>query len=130
MNNIDLESFRLPQTAAAPIASCNRKLSLCVREPKLHEKQLAPFLKGPIPLAWLQRASNFRSSSPLKVGLVLFHLAGLKKKRDGIAITVKRCQPWRLERKAVKYGLSQLEKVGLIRVTRTNGSAAKVDILC
>lgn len=36
---------------------------------------------------------------------------------------------WGLQRKAVKHGLNQLEKVGLIRVYHAIGSAPRVDIL-
>ena len=134
MQKSDIEAFRYwpPNGGQIVPDDCRNELPVAQTgkgQSKTAARQLEPFLRGPIPLAWLQRAANSRSSSPLKVGLVLYHLAGLKKSQQGIVITVKRCEPWGLQRKAVKCGLDELEKAGLVQVDRSIGSAPRVDIL-
>jgi hypothetical protein len=92
-------------------------------------KSTSAFIRGPIPLDWLARAAKIPRCNALVVGLVLFYLAGLTKERDGLVLTIRRCKPFGLERKSVNRGLADLEKSGLIRVTRKVGRSPRVDIL-
>ncbi len=92
-------------------------------------KCVSAFVRGPIPLEWLIQATSIPRRNALVVGLVLFYLAGLNKDRNGLVLTVRRCQPFGLGRKAVQRGLVDLEKLGLIRVSRLAGQSPRVDIL-
>ena len=92
-------------------------------------KSVSAFVRGPIPLDWLARTTSIPRRNALVVGLVLFYLAGLNKDRNGLVLTVRRCQPFGLGRKAVQRGLTDLEKLGLIRVSRLAGQSPRVDIL-
>ena len=94
-------------------------------KPKTHN----PFIRGPIPLDWITRATSIPRRNAMVVGLVLFYLAGLKKERTGLVLTVRRCKPFGLGRKSVQRGLADLEKSGLIRVSRLAGQSPRVDIL-
>jgi hypothetical protein len=92
-------------------------------------KSVSAFVRGPIPLEWLIQATSIPRRNALVVGLVLFYLAGLNKDRNGLVLTVRRCQPFGLDRKSVQRGLADLEKAGLVRVIRTSGRSPRVDIL-
>ena len=98
-------------------------------KPTKKTKSTSAFVRGPIPLEWLIRATSIPRRNALVVGLVLFYLAGLNKDRTGLVLSVRRCKPFGLERKSVQRGLADLEKLGLIRVSRLTGRSPRVDIL-
>lgn len=84
------------------------------------------FLRGPIPLDWLQRAASL-SGRALHVGVALWYLDGFE--RSG---TVK-AQPsvlreFHVDRHAAYRALKTLEKAGLISVERKRGKAPAVMI--
>ncbi len=87
------------------------------------------FIRGPIPLDWLQRTSTIPRRNALLVGLILFYLAGLKSDRQGLVLSVNRCKPFGLGRKGVQRGLAELESAGLVRVDRVSGRCPRVDIV-
>ncbi len=63
---------------------------------------------------WLARAAGIPRRNALLVGLMLFHLAGLRSDRAGLVLCVERCKPFGLGRKAVQRGLGDLESAGLV----------------
>ena len=63
------------------------------------------------------------------VGLVLFHLAGMRSERIGLVLCVEGCKPFGLGRKAVQRGLAELESNGLVRVDRSSGRCPRVDLV-
>lgn len=78
---------------------------------------------------WLAKASQIPRRNAVLVGLVLFHLAGMRSERIGLVLCVERCKPFGLGRKAVQRGLRDLENADLVRVDRTNGRCPRVDLL-
>ena len=78
---------------------------------------------------WLAIAAKIPRRNAVLVGLMIFHLAGLNRRRDGLTLTVKRCEVFGLGRKSVQRGLLDLEKMGLVSVERSPGRAARVDII-
>jgi hypothetical protein len=96
---------------------------------KPRTKQVGGFIRGPIPLEWIIRAARIPRRNAVLVGLVLHYLSGLRNERDGLVLTVRRCQPFGLGRKGVQRGLADLEAAGLIRVSRTAGQSPRVDIV-
>ena len=92
-------------------------------------KQTNPFIRGPIPLAWIARAANIPRRNALVVGVVLWWLAGMRSDNTGLVLCVERCKPFGLGRKAVERGLRDLENAGLVRVDRNAGKCARVDLL-
>jgi hypothetical protein len=92
-------------------------------------KTVGAFIRGPIPLDWLGRAAKIPRRNAVLVGLVLFYLAGLASKRDGLVLCVERCKTFGLGRKAVQRGLADLEAAGLVRVDRVVGRCPRVDIV-
>lgn len=119
----DMEQFRHIDN----VLSGSKPIVGTGRSPKT--KSLHPFIRGPIPLDWIIQAKSIPRCNALVVGLVLFYLAGLKKERTGLVLTVKRCEPFGLQRKSVQRGLADLEKLGLVRVDRQNGRSPRVDII-
>ncbi len=99
------------------------------RRPQRQTRTVGAFIRGPIPLDWLCRASAIPRRNAVLVGLVLFYLAGLGSKRVGLVLCAERCKPLGLGRKAVQRGLADLEAARLVRVERVAGRCPRVDIL-
>ena len=76
------------------------------------------FLKGPIPLDWLSRASKLPGKAALSVGLALWFEAGRRRRSDDITLTTPICDRFGVSRKAKYRGLKQLENAALITVVR------------
>lgn len=77
------------------------------------------FIKGPIPLEWIQAAARLPGRS-LHVGLVLWYLAGVRRSKQGpISYTV--ASYFGLNRHTVYRGLARLEEAALITVSRKHG---------
>jgi hypothetical protein len=88
------------------------------------------FLKGPVPMLWLAAASGVPRKNALAAGIVVFHVAGIKRADQGLTVTATRAKEvLGLGKKAFQRGLRDLEERGLIRVERVNGRAAVVDIV-
>ena len=102
-------------------------LNAIKKEKKSGKKSNCPFLKGPIPIHWLASAKK-ASPTALSVGLYLWHLSGLTKKKTFKA-TNRTLPMWRLDRYAKYRGLKELEKAGLVRVKRQNKMSPEVTIL-
>lgn len=117
----DLEQFRLSATIQSePIPRCDRALL---------KRQSEPFLKGPVPLAWLQCASRIRRRNAIVVGVVLWWLAGLNSRKTELTICANRCQPFGFGVKGMNRGLNDLQAAGLIHVERKRGRCPRVDLL-
>jgi hypothetical protein len=85
------------------------------------------FLKGPIPWAWLQRATPLPGKA-LAVGLVLWFLKGLRR-QNTVRLEPSKVRSLGLSRRQCYRGLEALEQAGLVAVQRQLGSAPTVTIL-
>ncbi|MFO1352029.1 MAG: hypothetical protein U1F68_15675 [Gammaproteobacteria bacterium] len=82
-------------------------------------RQSAVFLKGPIPMMWLERAANLPGKA-LNAALAIWHVHGVMKQARFV---VKR-EMWarlNLTRQSYYRALKQLEAEGLIAVERKAG---------
>ena len=86
------------------------------------------FLKGPIPLHWLEQAARLPGKA-LAIGLVIWFLSGLKGRMDKIAVSDKQAIGVGVSRKARYRAIQALEKAGLITVVRRRGVSPRVAIL-
>jgi len=84
------------------------------------------FLKGPVPWDWLCMAANLPGKA-LHVGNVLWFIAGIKNART-IALSCKIMGDMGIKRNAGYRGLTALEEVGLISVTRHRGRCPVITI--
>jgi len=99
-----------------------------MRRQRAAKRQSAHFLKGPIPLTWLERASNL-SGKTLTVGLVIWYRSGLSSTKTGIRIPSELRKRFGIERKAYYTALAAMEEAGLIGVQRRIGKTAIIEIL-
>ena len=116
----DLEAFRYSDALVGKAVES---------KPRVKRKTVGAFIRGPVPLDWIANASRIPRRNAVLVGSVLFYLAGLRDERVGLVLSVARCKPFGLGRKAVQRGLADLESNGLVRVERSAGRCPRVDIL-
>jgi hypothetical protein len=86
-----------------------------------------PFLKGPVPLAWLSRAAG-RPGKALAVALALWYAAGLT---QGATVLLSRrlLRLFHVGRHAAGRALENLACSGLVAVDRGRGRCPRVTIL-
>lgn len=84
------------------------------------------FLKGPIPLDWLQKAADLPGKA-LNVALALLWLDGMQKGK-AVKLTKKARIYFNFSTQAARDAISRLEKVGLIQVFRRQGEASQIVI--
>ena len=85
-----------------------------------------PFLRGPVPLAWLDRAARLTGKA-LAVGLALWFKHGLTGSR-----TVSLCQEhvgFGVNEQAARRAVKALEAAGLVSAVRRPGRGLEVTIL-
>src|SRR6266567_8121172 len=70
------------------------------------------FLKGPVPMNWLERAAQ-QPGKALHVGIILWFFAGLKRSAE-VRLSLSRLSAFGLDRHAASRGLRSLEAVGLV----------------
>ena len=86
-----------------------------------------PFLKGPIPMAWLNVAARLPGKT-LNVGIAIWWLAGMSK-TTAFKLTGKSLDQLGVSRDAASDGLKRLEDNGLILVKRSPGQRPIVEIV-
>ena len=86
-----------------------------------------PFLKGPIPMAWLNAAAKLPGKT-LNVGIAIWWLAGMSK-TTAFKLTRKALNQLGVSRDAASDALKRLEENGLILVKRLPGQRSTVEIL-
>lgn len=85
------------------------------------------FLRGPIPLIWLQSAAQLPGKS-IHVAIAVYFLAGLKNNKT-VKLTQTLLNEFGVKRNSKYRALEELAKVGLIEFTKTNGKNPIVTIL-
>ncbi len=81
------------------------------------------FLKGPIPWAWIERASLL-SGKALALGLVIWREAGCRKARE-VPLNLSNAG---IPRRTAQRALQELEKAGLVSVEHRIGRPALVTL--
>jgi hypothetical protein len=90
-------------------------------------KRAEPFIKGPIPMAWLSSAAKL-PGKVIHVALGLFWLAGMKPQQK-IKMTRQALDLFNVSNDAYRDALLRLEAAGLIKVWRAPGQRAQVEIV-
>lgn len=86
-----------------------------------------PFLRGPIPMAWLNVAAKLPGKT-LNVGIAIWWLAGMSK-NVSFKITRRALDQLGVSRDAASDALKRLEEHGLILVERAPGQRPTVQIV-
>lgn len=122
--------------AATTSRPTERKLAWCpaARQFKaVHEAvpagsaKLAAFIKGPLPLDWMQRAACLPGKT-LQVALTLWYLAGLQKTRT-VRLGSKQLAAMGVSRDAKAEALARLADAALVLVDQQPGQAPMVTLL-
>ncbi len=108
---MDVEQFRI-STPLSPIPQKRRQ---------------GKFLKGPIPLDWLQVAGCL-SGKALHVGVVLRYLSGVEGSSE-VKFSYSLAEKFGVKRHAAYRALKALEQRGLIKIRRGNGKSPRVQLL-
>lgn len=86
-----------------------------------------PFLRGPIPLQWLQQAATLPGKA-LAVSIVLWYLVGVKQKKT-VTPTWKQWEMFGISRQASYRALKHLEEAGLVKIRRAHGKCPVVTVV-
>jgi hypothetical protein len=119
ISTFDIENFRVP----------NNYIRTCPKPPKKPRKPrfTGNFLKGPIPIAWLMKASALPGKA-FQTGIVLWYLCGLRK-NSTVILANGLLERFHVGRKAKYRGLQALEGAGLIAVEERKDRNPRVTIL-
>lgn len=90
-------------------------------------KAQAGFIKGPLPLDWMQAAARMPGRT-LQVALVLWYLAGLKK-TDTVRLSSEQMDAVGVSRDAKYEALQRLSAAGLVAVDQRPGRAPVVTLV-
>jgi DNA-binding MarR family transcriptional regulator len=85
------------------------------------------YLGGPIPITWLQTASQL-SGKALHVAIALWFTAGLTKSRT-VRVSRTLTRSFGMQPDSARRGLKQLERAGLVDVHRITGRSPIVTLL-
>ena len=85
------------------------------------------FLRGPIPLPWLQRAASLPGKA-YALGTILWWFKGMNPTKP-IKVTTKSLKNFSVSEDAYRDGLKRLEEAGLVSVTRNKGQRALIEII-
>jgi hypothetical protein len=116
---LDIEKFRLPDSY---MESCPKPPKKS-RKPRLNDN----FLKGPIPIGWLMKASALPGKAS-QIGVVLWYLRGLRK-NSTVILANGLLERFHVGRKAKYRGLQALKDAGLIAVEEREDRNPRVTIL-
>ena len=86
-----------------------------------------PFLRGPIPLAWLSSAAR-QPGKTLNVAVALMWLHGMTRGKP-FKLTQRALNWFHVSRDAARHGLACLERHGLIRVEPKAGRRPMISVL-
>ena len=118
----DLEAFRARTPSELPPAPAPGRM-------KKRRVAAQPFLRGPIPLAWMARAQK-AGGSALAVGLALWFVRGVSGEPGPVKVTASVRRRFGLSRDQTGYGLRALEAAGLVAyVKKGRGRCAVVEIV-
>ena len=86
------------------------------------------YLRGPIPLAWLETAAQLPGKA-LAVGMALWHLAGLRRTQQHLSLSTERLASFGVSKYAKDRALRHLIAAGLVTVDRKKGRSPRVSLL-
>lgn len=104
----------------------NTKIEEVLLVPK-GKKRTAPFLRGPIPVAWLEKAGKLPGKA-LHIGISLWFLRGVTKS-DTFPFNQNRQERYGVKRDAARRGMNALLNAGLITMKAMPGRRLLVTIV-
>ncbi len=127
-----IEAFRLQPgsgAVAGGVVSGVRDASRTLqRGRKRIPPQLGAFIRGPIPLAWLDGVLRLPGRVPLVVALALVYQSGLEGSAT-VRFTHKLMNRFGIAPRSASRALELLQAAGLVRIHRAPGCCREVEIL-
>lgn len=117
MKPLNLESLKINSTAQEPNSD----------KARVRHEMAEPFLRGPIPLGWLEKAAGLGGKS-LNISISLWFLAGVTKSKT-VRFNQSRQERFGAKRDAARRALVLLENAGLISISRGNGRCPMVTLV-
>jgi hypothetical protein len=87
------------------------------------------FVRGPIPLAWLEKASRLRSKACLLVALAIWYRRGIVGEHRPIKVTNKLVGRFGVTRRSKYAALKALANAGLVKVTGSPRKTPTVTVI-
>lgn len=98
--------------------------------PIVDDKPTGHFIRGPIPLHWINRVFVIGGTVAIRTALFLIYEYGLQGNPKRIVASNKGAARFRLTRYSKSKGLQRLAEVGLIRIApRKLGQSLRVELL-
>ncbi len=85
------------------------------------------FLKGPVPMNWLNAAARLPGKA-LHMGIAVWHLSGLNRSARTVTLTTTVLREMGIRRTTGYRALAALEQAGLVSVVRQPGRAPVVTL--
>lgn len=125
MNSDEFGEESLAKLNSMSIVSSEKK----PRNPLIKERQKGLFVKGPIPITWINQAFEAGGAGAVMFGLHLWHLKGLNKGARSFGLNVRGMKsPQSLASR--RRSLKTLEKAALIRrISTCPGKKLQIEIL-
>ena len=108
-------------------APCIGKMRISMRNAITGDEEVQQFLKGPVPLHWLQAAARLPGRS-LHVGMVLWYVAG-HSGSVSVHLSNTLCLRFGFDRNAKYRALRSLMDARLVAIKRKRGHSPQVTIL-
>ncbi len=120
-----MDPFPNPEALSLPPGAIPPRKPAQTRAPRHRRGEM--FLRGPIPLDWIARASQLGGKA-LQVGIALWFVAGMKRTWS-VPLNLSQSERFGFDRFSGSRGLAVLEGAGLVRVERHPGRKPIVAIL-
>jgi hypothetical protein len=121
----------IDRIAAATIGNANAAGFASGRRERVHlqhSRLSERFLRGPIPLRWLLKASTLRGSA-LAVGVLVWFRSGLERRKVGLTVPRQLREAAGISRFSFARGLRALASASLVEVVHSPGRGARVGIV-
>lgn len=124
----EIEAFRLQPGSGAVASGVVGSSPTSKRGRKRIPRQLGAFIRGPIPLAWLDGVLKLPGRVPLVVALALMYQSGLEG-AGKVRFTHKLMRRFGVAPRSASRSLELLQAAGLVKIYRPPGRCREVEIL-
>jgi hypothetical protein len=114
-------------TRRSPVPGIQERRIVTATTAKLTQQRSDRYLRGPVPLAWLQAAARLPGQA-LQVGLALWFLVGVTKSAT-VSLTTVKLAGFGVDRSAKRRALTALAGAGLIALDQAPGRNPVVTVI-
>ena len=111
----------------SPVPGIQERRIVSATTAKLTQQRSDRYLRGPVPLAWLQAAARLPGQA-LQVGLALWYLVGVTKSAT-VSLTTVKLAGFGVDRSAKRRALTALAGAGLIALDQAPGRNPVVTVI-